>query len=146
MILSAYACLLIGGAVFLRNAAVDVSGRSAMPVRILAILGGLGFAALGAGLLDQGDRTGPGRALATMLIVGGITYDWGVVRWQARGGLAVRRAGWLLVVAVLAVPTTLTLLLPIACLLLPTLHEPVATRRAPRAPGSRPGPQSSRGS
>jgi hypothetical protein len=144
--LLAYACLLIGAVVFVRNSAVDISGRAEVPVRVLAIGAGLGFGALGAFLLEGADGTGPGRVLSAMLVIGGMTYVWGVVRWRASGGLTVRRAGWLLVVAALALPSTLTLLLPLACLLLPTLREPEATRPGQRAHARRQDPASSTGS
>jgi len=150
MILVAYACLLIGTVVFVRNAAVDISGRVTTPVRVLAVAAGLGFAALGVVLLahgvGHGEGTTVGVVLAALLGAGGITYAWGVVRWQARGGLAVRRAGWLLVGAALVFPTTATLLLPIACLLLPTLRGPAATRPGQHAGARRRGPASSTGS
>jgi hypothetical protein len=67
-----------------------------------------------------------------MLAFGGIVYVWGLVRWRALDGVVLRRTGWLLVVAALTFPTTLTLLLPIGCLLVLTLRsasEPHAVAR-----------------
>jgi len=43
--------------------------------------------------------------------------------WHERAGYVLRLAGWILAVSALAIPSTLTLLLPVACVLALTIKS-----------------------
>jgi hypothetical protein len=96
---------------------------------VLGALVGLGFASLGLLLLGNDQATVLGRAVLVLLALAGLAYTLGLVRWRAPAGFSLRRGGWFLVVAALAIPTTLTLLMPIACLLV------LMVRSTPERPG-----------
>jgi predicted membrane channel-forming protein YqfA (hemolysin III family) len=123
MILTSYACVVVAVAAYLRRSPEDRSVRMRTRMRVLAAALGIGLASIGVLLLPR-QTAFAGTALALMLVVGGLTYAWGVVRWSAPGAAWVRRTGWGFIAASLALPSTLTLLLPLACLLLPTLRDP----------------------
>jgi len=61
--------------------------------------------------------------LSLLLVLGGLLCAIGLLPGRASLGLVLRRIGWLLVVAALMVPSTLTLLaLPVASVLVLTLR------------------------
>jgi hypothetical protein len=68
-----------------------------------------------------------------VLAAGGAVYAAGTVLWRGVPALRLRQAGWGLIVAALAFPSTLTLVLPAALLLLVTLQA------IPRRHGPLPG-------
>lgn len=123
MILFAYACLIIAVTAYLRGSIYPIPQRFELLARVLGATAGAGFASIGLLLLGNDDgATVVGTTLLLLLAFGGIVYASGLVCWRAPGGLLLRRAGWFLVVAALAFPTTLTLLMPVASLLVLTLR------------------------
>jgi len=58
-----------------------------------------------------------------------IFYLSGLDHWRVPAGFVFRRAGWFAILAALVVPTTLTLLMPIAALLALTLRASGASSR-----------------
>ena len=123
MILVSYACLIVAVAAYARRLPGDRSVHIGGTARLLAAVLGIGLGSIGALLLPR-QTAFLGTAIALMLVVGSLTYAWGVVRWSAPGATRLRRLGWALVAGSLTFPSTLTLLLPVSCLLLPTLREP----------------------
>jgi hypothetical protein len=69
-----------------------------------------------------------------VLAAGGAVFAAGTILWRGVLAVRLRRAGWLTIVASLAVPSTLTLLLPVALLPLVALEE-IPRRRHRRLPG-----------
>jgi chemotaxis signal transduction protein len=67
-------------------------------------------------------------AMGGTLIAGAALYIAGVILWRGRTAYVVRFVGWLLVTAPLAVPSTLTLALPLAALLVVSLTEVESVR------------------
>jgi hypothetical protein len=123
MILMAYACLIIAVTAYVRGFMGPVLQRVQTLARVLGALAAIGFASVGLLLLGNGAPGVVGASLLFMLVFGAVMYVWGLLRWHASDGFVLRHTGWLLLVAALAFPTTLTLLLPIACLLVPTLRS-----------------------
>jgi hypothetical protein len=69
------------------------------------------------------------------LAAGGLAFAAGVALWRGTMGLTLRVAGWMLIVLSLAMPSTMTLALPFASVLV------VGTRRfRSRGGGARPRP------
>lgn len=101
-----------------------------LQVRIAASVGALLFAALGV-LLAQADGHGSvvRNVAATALIVGASVYLSGVAAWHGRPGVILRRVGWLAIVAVCVVPSSITPAILLALPALPTLIE--IPRRTP---------------
>jgi hypothetical protein len=62
-----------------------------------------------------------GYAVGATLVVGALLYAVGLYRWHGRAAFALRLSGWLLVTAALAVPSTLTLALPLAAAMVVTV-------------------------
>ena len=88
---------------------------------MLALLGVAGGAwGIGLRLVEEGEE-GANAWLALVLFaalaLGAALYASGVVVWRGPLALRLRRVGWILVVVALAVPSTLTLALPVAALL-----------------------------
>jgi hypothetical protein len=86
-------------------------------------------------LLGRGDDLALiGRIASVTLLVGGVVLLAGIVAWNGAIARALRGGGWLLVVAVLAVPSTLTLLLlvisPLLFLIGPPASHPERERAA----------------
>jgi hypothetical protein len=75
---------------------------------------------------EAGSRRG--RAALLMLPCGSIVYLAGLALWQRRTGFGLRATGLILATAALAIPSTLTLLLPVAALLALTLRAAPAGR------------------
>lgn len=130
MLFLAYACLAVVLIAYLRGSASRVLGASGTRARVAAAVLALGLASIGVLLLVAVEETtSMSLVLPLMLVAGGLAYAWGIVRWRAAGGTLVRWAGWILLVGALIVPSTLTLLLPVACLLVTQLREPEAAQR-----------------
>lgn len=91
-------------------------------VRAASAVIGAAFGVIGALLLDQQDSA-LGGAIIGALIVGSILYLTGVAMWRGTAALRVRSIGYLLLVLALFVPSTLTLGLPVAALLVVTLDQ-----------------------
>jgi hypothetical protein len=62
-----------------------------------------------------------GYAVGAALLGGALLYAAGVYRWYGRTAFALRLWGWVLVTAALAVPSTLTLALPLAAAMVVTV-------------------------
>ena len=120
MILVAYAFLILAVLAYSRGLIRPVSPRLALPVRALGALAGVAFAGMALLLLGEAP-TVVGTAVLLLLAIGAAVYVWGLVRWRAPDRFVLRRTGWFSIVAALAVPSTLTLLMPVACLLVLTL-------------------------
>jgi hypothetical protein len=122
MILVACACLVVVlGAFRIRGTPFGLSRRSELLPRLLGMIGATATASIELLLLSTIRPTNLGLIALFMLLSGSIAYLSGLALWHERTGFALRIVGWLLVVAVLAVPSTLTLLLPLAVLFTPAL-------------------------
>lgn len=105
--------------------------RAALFARALVLILALGFAAGGlAGIIDLVrdpletlDTARVPYVLFGAIFVGGLVYAIGTVLWTGWTPFALRLAGWLLIAAPLAVPSTLTLGFPLAAILFVTLTE-----------------------
>jgi hypothetical protein len=133
MILVAYACLFVAlGALLIRGGAVRISRRSQLVARLLGMIGAAATASIALLVLSTSQPTTLGYAMLLILLAGSMVYLCGLALWHQRVGFAVRLAGWILTVAALAIPSTLTLLLPLAALLTLTLRA-APDDRAPMA-------------
>jgi hypothetical protein len=90
-----------------------------LAVRTGALVAGAVASVAGLMLVEQED--GLARAILVSLAVGGALFALGAILWRGRLALALRAVGWALAVAALAVPSMLTLALPVAALLIVTL-------------------------
>lgn len=132
MILFAYACLIIAVTAYVRGSIYPIPQRFELVARVLGAVAGVGFASIGLLLLGNEEATVMGTTSLLLLAFGGLVYASGLVPWRTPAGLAVRRAGWFLVVAALALPSTLTLLMPVASLLVLTLRSVPEPHRVAR--------------
>lgn len=64
------------------------------------------------------------------LLTGSALYTLGAVIWRGRSGFRLRVTGWLFLVVIAAIPSQLTLLLPLVVPLVLTLHELAAKDEA----------------
>jgi hypothetical protein len=94
----------------------------------------LGIAVGGLQLADDGQPHLLGWTIAVALTLGSILYATGLLTWRGGQALGLRTLGWLLMVAALAIPSTLTLALPLVAPLALTL----AHVREPRLAGDEP--------
>lgn len=94
------------------------------PLRALAVLLDAGFLALGVILLGRHSATALGVVILVTLTLGALVYLCGIGVWQGRTAQVCRVAGWGAMAAALAVPSTLSLALPLLVLLAPTLAPP----------------------
>jgi|SoiMethySBSTD1v2_1073268.scaffolds.fasta_scaffold185272_1 hypothetical protein len=69
-----------------------------------------------------------GYAVGSTMLVGALLYAIGLVVWLDPAGLALRLSGWLLMAAALAVPSTLTLALPLVAAMIVTVANIPAGR------------------
>lgn len=122
MILLAYVCALVVTAFLIRRGAFHLSRRSEFLARSLGMLGATATASIAVGLIATNDQTNLGRVALIMLLSGSILYLSGLVLWRERAGFVLRLIGLALMVSALAIPSTLTLLLPLAALLALTLR------------------------
>lgn len=123
MILVGYVCLIIAVTAYLRGSIDPIPRRYEIPARVLGVVAGIGFTSIGLLLLGNEGATTLGNIALLLLVFGGVVYAWGLVRWRTPDGLLSRRVGWVLLVAALSVPSTLTLLMPLASLLVLTLRS-----------------------
>jgi hypothetical protein len=97
-----------------------------LAVRMGALAAGLVAVLPALILLDEDSRFE--FVLLASLAVGGGLFALGAIMWRGRFALMLRALGWALAIAALAVPSTLTLALPLAALLIVTLGEPPERR------------------
>ena len=90
-----------------------------LAVRTAALAAGVVACVAGLMLVEQ--ENGLELGLLVALAVGGALFAAGAIMWRGRTALALRAVGWVLTVAVLSVPSMLTLALPAAALLIVTL-------------------------
>jgi uncharacterized membrane protein len=118
MILLAYGCLVAALAGFLmRRRAFRLSRRSELLARLFGMIGAAATASVAVLVLVVADPPIFGRVILFSLLLGSVLYLCGLALWHERAGFALRLSGWILAVAALAVPSTLTLLLPLGCAL-----------------------------
>jgi len=113
-------CLAAVFAVFLLRGGVTfrLSRRLDLLARVFGVIVATTTALISLLLLWTNEPT----IIAVLLLCGSIVYLAGLMLWHERMGLWLRFIGWFLIVAVLAFPSTLTLLLPLAALLALTLR------------------------
>jgi hypothetical protein len=99
-----------------------------MVSRLVGMIGATATASVALLLLSRNQFTTLGLIALLMLLCGSIVYLSGLALWCERPGFALRLIGWVLVVAALTIPSTLTLLLPLAALLALTLTTASADR------------------
>jgi hypothetical protein len=105
--------------------------RLASWIRVAIALLALSFLALGAVLVvGQSESHHPFRIVAGATLIGGsFLYVLGAALWRGFAAYRLRVVGWCLVAAVLSVPSTLTLALPVVAIMAAVLVEvPVAGR------------------
>lgn len=118
MILLAYGCLVAVLAGFLmRRRAFRLSRRSELLARLFGMIGAAATASVAVLVLVVADPPIFGRVILFSLLLGSVLYLCGLALWRGRAGFALRLSGWILAVAALAIPSTLTLLLPLGCAL-----------------------------
>jgi hypothetical protein len=89
-------------------------------------VGAVGVAVLG---LQGGDHAHLlGWTIGGAVSLGSIVYAAGLLAWRGGGALGIRVLGWVLMVAALVIPSTLTLGLPLVALLALTL-APIPEQR-----------------
>jgi hypothetical protein len=93
-------------------------------LRALAVVLAAGFLALGLILLARNSPTALGIVLLAALTLGALVYLCGIGVWRGRAAQLCRVAGWGAMAAALAVPSTLSLALPLLVVLAPTLGPP----------------------
>jgi hypothetical protein len=129
MILVAYGCLVVVlGAVLIRGAVFIRTRRSELLARLVGMIGATATASIALLLLSTRRPTTLGLTVLLMVLSGSIIYLSGLALWHARPGFALRLIGWSLIVAALVIPSTLTLLLPLAALLTLALSAASADR------------------
>jgi hypothetical protein len=122
MFLFGYVCLFFAVSAYVQGE-FPIPRRYERLARALGAIAGIAFAYLGLRLFGGDGATMISNVLSLLLVFGGVLYALGLLPWRMSLGLVSRRVGWLLVVAALIVPSTLTLLaLPVASLLLLTLR------------------------
>jgi hypothetical protein len=128
MILLAYVCLLVVAAFLIRGGAFHLSRRSEFLARLLGMIGATATASIAVALIATNHQTNLGLVAVIMLLSGSLLYLCGLVLWRERAGFALRLIGWIVTVSALAIPSTLTLLLPLAALLALTLRAAPESR------------------
>ena len=124
MILLAYGCVALFLATFLsRGGVFRLSHRIQVFARVFGMIGAAAIASIALLLIASNHESTVGLVLLLMLCFGSVLYLCGLALWHERAGYALRLAGWILAVAGLAIPSTLTLLLPVACVLALTLKS-----------------------
>jgi len=122
----------------------DGPGRVAL-VRILAGVVAATYAAVVLGVAPSAaeGESAAASALVVLAVTGAALYGAGLLLWSGPAGWLLRLGGWTLMVCAAAVPSHLTLLLPLVAALAVTLYR---TGRSPAGPyrGGRPGGPGSR--
>jgi len=124
MVLLAYGCLVLFLAAFLsRGGVFQLSQRAQVFARVLGMIGATATASIALLLIASNHSSTLGLVLLVTLCLGSVVYLGGLALWHERAGYALRLAGWILAVSALAIPSTLTLLLPVVCLLALTIKS-----------------------
>jgi hypothetical protein len=130
MILLAYGCLVLFLAAFLsRGGVVQLSNRAQVFARLLGMVGATATASIALLLIASNHPPTFGLVLLLTLCFGSVLYLCGLALWHERAGYALRLVGWILAVSALAIPSTLTLLLPLACVLALSINSTSEGRR-----------------
>ena len=130
MILLAYGCLaLFLAALLSRGGVFELSHRAQVFARLFGMIGATAIASIALLLIASNHASTLGLVLLLMLCFGSVLYLCGLALWHERAGYALRLAGWILAVSGLAIPSTLTLLLPVACVLALTINSTSEGRR-----------------
>jgi hypothetical protein len=93
-------------------------------LRALAVVVAAGFLAVGTILLPRNSATALGGSILGVLTLGALVYLCGIGVWRGRTAELCRLAGWGAMAAALAVPSALSLALPLLVVLAPTLGPP----------------------
>jgi hypothetical protein len=118
MVLLAYGCLALFLATFLsRGGVFQLSRRTQLFARVFGMIGAAATASIALFLIRSNHASTLGVVLLVMLCSGSVVYLCGLALWHERAGYVLRLVGWILAVSTLAIPSTLTLLLPVACVL-----------------------------
>ncbi len=118
MILLAYGCLALFLPAFIsRRGAFQLSNRARLFARAFGMIGAAATALIALLLIRSNHASTLGVVLLVMLCSGSVVYLCGLALWHERAGYILRLAGWIFAVSALAIPSTLTLLLPVACVL-----------------------------
>ena len=80
-------------------------------------VGAMGIAVLGLQLGGDGHAHVLGWTIGAAVSLGGVVYAAGLLAWRGGQALGLRILGWVLMVTALAIPSTLTLGLPLVALL-----------------------------
>jgi len=116
--------LVVFLAVFLsQGSALRLSRRFEWVTRLLGTVGATATASIALLLISTDRPESFGLFALLVLLLGSILSLCGFALWRERTGYALRLSGWILLVAALAIPSTLTLLLPLAALLAITVHS-----------------------
>jgi hypothetical protein len=92
-------------------------------VRLLAGFVATACAAVIVAVVASAGGSATGRAIAGVAVTGALLYGAGLLLWSGLGAMLLRLGGWALMMAAAAVPSHLTLLLPLIATLTATLHR-----------------------
>lgn len=119
-----------------RSTSISALGpRGQVVVRICTGTLALLFAVGALLVLPHAEPSLVGDVVGVALLGGSALYLTGVVAWFGRAAYHLRFAGWCLLVAPLAVPSTLTLALPLAAVLVVSLAPVYSARARPSVVG-----------
>lgn len=124
MVLLAYGCLALFLVAFIsRGGAFRLSHRAQVFARLFGMIGATATASIALLLIASNHWSTIGLVLLLTLCFGSVLYLGGLALWHERAGYALRLTGWILAVSALAIPSTLTLLLPVVCVLALTIKS-----------------------
>ena len=124
MVLLAYGCLALFLVAFIsRGGVFQLSNRARVFARLFGMIGATATASIALLLIASNHASTLGLVLLVMLCFGSVVYLCGLALWHERAGYGLRLAGWILAVSALAIPSTLTLLLPVVCVLALTIKS-----------------------
>jgi hypothetical protein len=122
VILVAYGCLVVALAALISGSTPRLPRRYDLLARLVGIVGATTTAAIALLVISTNHPTTLGRIDVLILLVGSVLYLVGLALWRERTGFILRSIGWILAAGALAIPSTLTLLLPLVALLALTLR------------------------
>jgi hypothetical protein len=126
VILVAYGCLVVAlAALLIRGRTFRLPRRHDVLARLVGMVGATTTAAIALLVISTNHPTTLGRVDVLILLVGSVLYLVGLALWHERTGFILRFIGWMLAVGALAIPSTLTLLLPLVALLVLPLRPAV---------------------
>lgn len=135
MILVAYGCLVVALAwLLIRGDAFRLPKRYDVLARLVGVIGGAAMAGIALLVIATSHPTRLGRIVVLVLLLGSILYVCGSALWDEHAGIVLRLIGWTFAVVALAIPTTLTLLLPLVALLGLTLRPASEKQTTPSHP------------